>query len=198
MEDHAVKHLNGLVNPRIIVVAVLCVVVPAMAPVTAGIGKGNGEIGVDLGWIELDSDFVEDRALGLAVRGGYFFTDLLEVEGQLGSFYTTDIFSEDLTFRTFFVDAVFNFRPTENIVPYALVGVGMVNQDIDPTSGPWPGDDTDDSSSAYLLGGGSRFFLGKNKKIAIRAELTFLGEDTFDQSSTHARILVGVTWRLGQ
>jgi opacity protein-like surface antigen len=198
MEDHAVKLSNGLVNPRIIVVAALCVVVSAMAPVVADIGKGNGEIGVDLGWIELDSDFVEDRALGLAVRGGYFFTDLLEIEGQLSSFYTTDILSEDVTFRTFFVDAVFNFRPSENIVPYALLGVGLVNQDIDPTSGPWPGDDADDSSSAYLLGGGSRFFLGKQKKIAIRAELTFLGESTFDQSSTHARFLVGVTWRLGQ
>jgi opacity protein-like surface antigen len=198
MEDHAMKRWNGLSNPTIILVAMLCIVIPVMPPASAGIGKGNGEIGVDVGWLELDSDFVEDRALGLAVRGGYFFTDLLEVEGQLSSFYTTDIFSEDLTFRTFFINVVFNFRPTENIVPYALGGVGLVNQDIDPTSGPWPGDDADDSSSAYLLGGGSRFFLGKKKKIAIRAELTFLGENTFDQSSTHARIVVGVTWRLGK
>ena len=192
------KIANGLAKLKIIVVVVLCIAVPTAIPVSAGIGKGNGEIGVDVGWMELDSDLIKDRALGLTVRGGYHFTDLLQLEGQLGSFYTTDIFSEDVIYRFFFVDAVFNFRPTEHIVPYALGGVGIVNQDIDPTSGPIPSVDTDDSSAAYQVGGGSRFFLGKKRKIAIRAEITFLAEDTFDQSSNHVRILAGVTWRLGQ
>lgn len=188
---------NGLTRLKMTGVGAICLAIAAMTPVAGGIAKGNGEIGVDFGSIELDSDFVEDRALGLMVRGGYFITDLLEVEGQLGSFFTTDLFRENVVFSTFLVNAVFNFRPTEHIVPYALGGVGFAMQDVDAAPGVRPDADTNDSASAYQVGGGSRFFLGKKKKFAVRAEITFLGENTFDRSSTHIRLLAGVTWRLG-
>jgi hypothetical protein len=56
----------------------------------------------------------------------------------------------------------------------------------------------DDSSTAYQFGGGSRFFFGKEKKMAARVEVSWINEDTFDESSTHTNIVGGLTWRLGR
>ena len=60
-----------------------------------------------------------------------------------------------------------------------------------------PGPDVDDSGVAYQIGGGSRFFFGDKKRVAVRVELSVIDEDTFDMTSTHVGLTGGFTWRLG-
>ena len=83
-------------------------------------------------------------------------------------------------------------------MPYVLVGTGIANVDYDSWFDELPGRNADDTSIAFQVGGGSRFFFGKAKKVAVRVDLNFLTEKTFEESSTHERLTVGFTWRLGQ
>jgi opacity protein-like surface antigen len=183
-----------------IAAALLALVFSAAAPAAAGMGKGDGEIGFDFGVTDLDIDYAyrNDGAAGLTFRGGYFLTDMLEIEGQLGAYASTNLVWSDVTLRTLMVDVVFNFRPDTSVMPYALVGAGVANVDYDQWFDLLPGPGIDDSSAALQVGGGSRFFFGKAKKVAVRVDLAFLIEETFDNSSTHARFTAGFTWRLGR
>jgi opacity protein-like surface antigen len=184
--------LGALVAPALLALA-LC----ATAPVTAGLGKDSGEIGFDFGAADLETDFLNDVGGGLTFRGGYFFTDLFEIEGQIGAYGATNLYSSDVTVRTLLVDAVFNFRPGKGVMPYVVVGGGVADVDYDRWFDSLPGPSASDSSIAFQAGGGSRFFFGKNKRVAVRLEAAFLREETFDDASTHERLTVGFTWRLG-
>ncbi len=170
-----------------VVVAFFVFTVPALA----GIDEGNGEIGFDYG----NTDYDDNTGLGssdsLSLRGGYFMTRMFEVEGQ---FISSDesTFGADVDMNFLMVNGVFNFHPTDEIVPFFMVGVGRANVDVSA-----PGFNQDDSSLAYQFGGGSRFFFGKSKRAAIRVDLSWVNEDTFDQSSTHATFAGGFSWRLG-
>jgi opacity protein-like surface antigen len=175
-------------------VAAVCLAVLLASPALAGIGKGNGEIGFDFGVTDFDSNVSDDDAGRFVIRGGYFLTDLFEIEAHYAVSVTDEVFG-DATLTTFFGDATFNFRPSENIVPYALVGVGWAELDFDLVL--FVGN-IDDSALAYQAGGGSRFFFGKTKRVAVRVELTAISEDTFDESSTHINLVAGFTWRLGK
>lgn len=175
----------------------LTLAVGTTLPAAAGMGKGNGEIGFDFGVTDLDADYHDDGAAGLTFRGGYFLTDVVEIEGQIGAYTSTDWVWSDVTLRTFMVDAVFNFRPNTSVMPYVLVGGGVANVEYDDWFDLLPGLAVDDSSTAFQVGGGSRFFFGKAKKVAVRVELVFLSEKTFDRSATPVRLTAGFTWRLG-
>lgn len=173
------------------VVALLALTVPALA----GIDEGNGELGFDYGNTDYDSNTGMDSGDSLSLRGGYFMTKMFEIEGQyitaddetsvLGTSVETDM---DLLM----VNGVFNFHPREQITPYFRVGLGRANLEIRS-----PILNVDDSSMAYQFGGGSRFFFGKEKRAAIRVDLSFVNEDTFDESSTHTTLSGGFSWRLG-
>jgi len=167
-------------------------------PAAAGMGKGNGEIGFDFGVTDLDTDYRQDDAGGLTFRGGYFLTDVVEIEGQLAAYTASNLYSSDVTLTTLMADVVFNFRPNTSVMPYMLVGAGTANVDYDRWFDLLPGLSIDDSSIAFQVGGGSRFFFGKAKKVAVRVDLTFLNEETFDRNSTHVRFTTGFTWRLGK
>ncbi len=161
------------------------------APVLAGIDEGDGEIGFDYGTTDYDSNTGLDSSDSLSLRGGYFMTRMFEIEGQ---FINSDesTFGGNVDMDFLMVNGVFNFRPREEIIPYFRVGLGRANVEV---SGP--GFNVDDSSLAYQFGGGTRFFFGKSKRAAIRLDLSFVNEDTFDQSSTHTTFAGGFTWRLG-
>lgn len=159
--------------------------VPAAADLTAG----NGEVGIELGFTELDFDD-DSTEFRWGVRGGYLFNQVFELEGQLWS-TDGDVGGFDVTFNALFVNAVFNthFREKRSIVPYGLIGLGALDAEIDGA-----GVKVDDTSLAAQLGAGSRFFVSRN--LALRLELSMLFEDTFDDSAEHLSLVVGLTWRI--
>ena len=55
----------------------------------------------------------------------------------------------------------------------------------------------DDSSLAFQIGLGSRFFVfGKGSNLALRAELSWLFEDSFDDWAGHPSLAIGLMWRI--
>lgn len=173
-------------------VAFFALTVPALA----GIDEGNGEVGFDYGNTDYDSNTGMDTSDSLSLRGGYFMSRMFEIEGQyinaddstnvLGTSISTDM-------NLLMVNGVFNFHPREEIIPYFRVGVGRADLEVSS-----PIVTADDSSMAYQFGGGSRFFFGKAKRAAFRVDLSWVTEDTFDQSSTHTTFAGGFSWRLGK
>lgn len=173
-------------------VALLAFSVPAMA----GVGKGNGEVGFDYGSTDYDSDTGLDSSDSLSVRGGYHMTNLFQIEGQ---YQTADSTTEDLgvsvdaSTDVLMVNGVFNFHPNKDITPYVLAGVGRADVSVDAQ-----GFSDSDSSMAYQIGAGSRFFFGKTKRTAFRLDLSRISQDTFDESTTNTTFAGGFTWRLGK
>src|SRR6059036_2849460 len=160
-------------------------------PAAADIGKGNGEIGFDLGFTNFDSKVSGENGGRFVFRGGYHFTDLFQLEGQDGASATTEnVAGTDVD--TLLVNGVFNFHPKKaTIVPYVLVGAGFAHTEFDD------GSKIDDNGFAYQVAGGARFFFGKKDQVAVRVEISAINEDTFDETSTHTNLIGGFTWRLG-
>ena len=154
----------------------------------AGIETGDGEIGFDFGLTEFDDDVGVDTAGRFALRGGYLFTHHFELEGQYSSATHDDII--DVTLRTLFVNAIVNFRTGKEVVPYVLAGAGFAKLEFDPFG-------IDDTDTAWQVAGGSRFFFGQRKRVAVRAELGMISESTFDEGSRHWQLVTGFTWALG-
>jgi len=165
----------------------------AAAPALAAIEKGNGELGAGVGSTQMDSETDLDSATTLAVRGGYFFSKAWELEGQMAS-ATADVSgtSEDATFRNYMVNGVYNFQTPKGIVPYVLAGVGIADTEFASQS---------DSSTAFQVGGGSRFYFGKEKRAAIRVDLSMIQQSVSngvsDTTINNTNISAGFTWRLG-
>lgn len=141
---------------------------------------------------EFDSNVTDESGTGLAVRGGYNFSKLFEVEGQ----YLDTPASEqgmDVTLDTLMVNAVFNFHPRENIIPYCLGGIGQASLEVDTPLGS-----VNDDAMAYQVAVGSRFLFGASRKAGLRVELSSLSEKTLDETSRHTSLTAGFTWRLGR
>jgi len=176
------------------ILLVLSAVSLAVSPALAGIGKGNGEIGFDFGMAQVDDNVTDDSGGRFSFRGGYFFSDLFQLEGQSAAIVVSEAegTNVDISLSTFFVNAVFNFHPSEQLVPYALAGFGTANLEYSS------GISIDDDSGAWQVAVGSRFFFGKSKRPSVRVELSYLAEETFDESSNHVSAVVGFSWRLGR
>jgi opacity protein-like surface antigen len=176
-----------------------CLLAITIPPAEAGISQGNGEIGFGFGLMDFDSNINAETGGRFDFRGGYHFTNLFQLEGQVLSANVTDFKRPGYAFQNtsmgaFLINGVFNFHPSETVVPYALGGVGRVGVlDIATTSGAG----FDENAPAFQLAGGVRLFFGKSKRAAVRLELSFLREGTFDEDSTHTSLTVGFTWRLG-
>jgi Outer membrane protein beta-barrel domain len=166
-------------------------------PALAAMGSGDGEIGFNYGSTQLDSNTgFDSSATSMAVRGGYFFNPNVELEGQLA--HSTD--SQDVagtnvdgTFKMYMVNGVYNFQAPKSIVPYVLAGVGVMDNEVKASGFG----SVTDSSTAYQVGAGSRFFFGKTKKAAFRVDLSMVQESTFDQTNTHKNMSAGFSWKLG-
>ena len=176
-----------------------CLLAIFVSPAVAGIGQGNGEIGFDLGFMDFDSSINAETGGRFVIRGGYHFTNLFQLEGQIVSANVTDFQAPGYSFQNtsmgaFLINGVFNFGSSKTTVPYALVGVGRVGI-LDVASNTGVGYDED--GPALQAAGGVRLFFGKSKRAAVRLELSLLHENTFDESSTHTSLTVGFTWRLG-
>jgi opacity protein-like surface antigen len=167
-----------------------CGLLLAVPTTPAGIGAGNWEVGFGLGLTEFDSELTDESGEYLDVRGGYFLTDRFQLEGQVSDGSTDEDFV-DIALTSLFANAVFNFRPGKEVVPYVLVGAGSTTLEIEAFG------TVDDEASAFQAAVGSRFFVGSRKKMAIRVELNAISEDTFDERSTHFNLAAGLTWRIG-
>ena len=167
-----------------------CSLLLTVSTATAGIGEGNWEVGFGLGTTEFDSEITDDSGFSVDVRGGYFLTDRFQLEGQLSDASTDEDFV-DISVTSLFANALFNFRPGKEVVPYLLVGAGSTTLEIEGFG------TVDDESAGYQVAVGSRFFVGSRKRMAVRVELNAISEDTFDERSTHFNLAAGLTWRIG-
>jgi hypothetical protein len=149
--------------------------------------------------MNFDSNINADTGGRFSIRGGYHFTNLFQLEGQILSANVTDFEAPGYAFQNtsmgaFLVNGVFNFQASRGTVPYLLAGVGRVGVlDVATDSGVG----FDEDGPAFQVAGGARFFFGKSKRAAVRVELSVLHENTFDESSNHTSLTVGFTWRLG-
>jgi opacity protein-like surface antigen len=165
-------------------------------PASAQVDQGKGEIGAGVGYTSFDSNKsvsnTNESGTALGVRGGYNFTKLFELEGQIADTSASDS-GVDLKMNTYMVNAVFNFHPTASIEPYVLGGLGHAGLSVDTPTGS-----VSDGSNAIQVAVGSRFFFGAKKSAGLRVELSSLSEKTFDESSIHNDLNVGFTWRFGR
>ena len=60
----------------VLVLAVLCA-----TPVSADVEKGTGEVGIDVGYTELDNK-IGNAGARFSFRGGYHFTDTLQLDSR--------------------------------------------------------------------------------------------------------------------
>lgn len=168
----------------------------AAVPMSAQMQAGDWEIGFGLGGTRFDSDLVDDSETELRseIRGGYFLTDVFEIEAQV---QRSDAMF-DSTLDTAMINGVFNFRTAGRAVPYLLAGAGGARlDDFD-----WdflPGEDVDPDGGeglAYQAALGTRFFFRENGTVAARFEVSSLWEDTLDETSRHTSYTAGLTWRI--
>ncbi len=190
--SHAQSLCRRLCLPGFLALSIF--LVPAMsAPAAAQLTDRQWEWGFSVGSANVDSSS-EDFDLDLRVdfRGGYLFTDQFELEAQL---IQADAVL-DAQIRALMLNAVFNFRPDQSIVPYVLVGAGYSELDDINLFGSAP--DLEEESGAYQVGVGSRFFLGQQRRMALRLELSSLWIDTdlFD-GDRHTSLTAGLSWTVG-
>ena len=179
------------------VFAVLVLGAPAFAGTKAGSNSARGEIGFGVGQSDVSSDTTgTDSAQFLGLRGGYHINKQWQIEGQFASSSEGgDIAgtSVDTTMRLLMVNGVMNFHPRKKeLVPYVMAGIGRANVQVD--SG---GTSVSDDSVAYQVGGGTRIFFGKTKRMAFRSDLALLRETTFNDTTTATTLTAGLTWKLG-
>ena len=165
-------------------------------PASAEVGQGTAEVGAGVGYTSMDSNKsvsnTNDSGTAIGVRGGYNFTKLFELEGQVSDTSASDS-GVDIGLNTYMVNAVFNFHPKDSIEPYVLGGVGYASLSADSALGS-----VSDSSNAFQVAVGSRFFFGAKKQAGVRVELASLNEKTFNESSIHNDVNVGFIWMFGR
>ncbi len=168
---------------------VLCIALLSV-PARAGISQGKGEIGFDVGATDYDPNVSISDSHGwlFHVRGGWHFTERLQLEGQFGiSVLEKGALNQELS--VFFVNGLLNLRPEADVRPYLLVGLGRATLDL--TGG------FNDEARAFQVAVGGRLFTDKWKTSALRVEFSRLREKTFNETSTHHSVAVGLTWRVG-
>jgi outer membrane protein with beta-barrel domain len=167
---------------------ILSLAVPVLEIPMEFAGPGNGEYGFDVIAIGRDTAINQSTAYGLRVRGGYHFNERFQIEGLAGG----AIDNESLCAATILVAGSFTFRPRHKVEPYVLLGAGQATREIETPAG-----DTDDSGLAAHAMVGSRFFFTQTHVVALRVEAGLEVEDTFDTTSTHPTLALGITWRMG-
>ena len=157
-----------------------------------------GEIGFGFGQSDVGAEDTTgvDSAMFLGLRGGYNFNPAFELEGQFasssedGEVAGIDV---DTTMRYLMANGVYNFRPAKKeLVPYVMAGVGQATVEVEAG-----GVSVDDSAMAFQIGGGTRYYFGKNKRTGFRMDLAILKHENFDDSTTVKTLTAGLTWKLG-
>ena len=168
----------------------------AAAPAYAQIDAGDWEVGFGAGGTELDSDLSDDSGFHGEIRGGYFFTDLFELEAQV---QRSDAYL-DSKIDAATLNAVFNFNTAGRAVPYVLIGAGAAQlDDFDWDFLPGEGTDPDPDNGeglAWQAALGTRLFFRQDGTVAARLEVSSLWEDTLDETHRHTSYTAGLVWRI--
>src|SRR5262245_42724668 len=168
-----------------------------VVPSFAGIGAGNGEIGADYALQKFDPDFDEGTGSRLSLRGGPHRTRWLQWEVQVTHASVEEEplpgATRKITLSAALVNAVFNFHPRADVVPYLLAGLGLASMELEAV-----GLSESDTAAGYQIAGGSRFFFGQGSPVALRIELGILGNDAFENTYFHPSVAAGLTFRLGR
>jgi hypothetical protein len=158
----------------------------AAAPAVADVQKGTGEFGIDLGLMDFDSDLA-DTGARFALRGGYYFTDVIGLEIQGSYAVASEDATNDPELLSLHGNAVVNFPHKRNLVPYFLVGIGGAKLDFGPT---------DDTGLSGQVAGGARFY-GSKGNFGLRFEGGAQWVDTFDDETLNWHLTLGFTWTVG-
>ncbi len=181
------------------------------APAFGGVFERNGEVGFDIGWVDFNSRGYGEEGR-VSFRGGYHFTDLFQLEGQVIGIGKGGPDGVE-ALGGIFTNAVFNWHPAETVVPYVLVGLGMVEMERISYYHCHGGDGSSchydrhrdgryyedyEPKGAVQVAGGSRFFFGRGR-TAVRVEGSLMAfEDDFGRDRELLSFSVGLTWRLGR
>lgn len=155
------------------------------------IGKGDVELGLDLGGSKFDSDFDDDTSTRIALRAGYFVSDSFEIEVEVAE-TDLDVLTSNLNAYT--LNAVWNFQRGTRLVPYVQAGAGIADYDYESLFGSTR---IDDSGLALKGAVGTRVFFGNFDRVALRLEAALQSIDILDDTETSLNISAGVVVRLG-
>lgn len=153
---------------------------------------GRFELGLDLGAIDYDSTTDDDTDLVFRLRGGYFFTERLQLEGQ--AFTTVNVFGGDL--ETLMINVVYGLSEGRRSQPYVLAGIGSAS--FERAEGGLFGNPVriDEDGFAYQAGVGGRFAFTRSGRFGGRLELSVLREDTLGDA-THIIATAGLLFAFG-
>ena len=182
---------------RLISVAGCLIALGPVVPTLAGIGERNGEIGADYALQRFDPGLGVGSGDRLSLRAGRHATVRLQWEGQVTRVSveeeTLPGAARKVTLTLALANLVLNFHPRRGVVPYVLAGMGLAKTDLEAV-----GLSSGDTKTGYQIAGGSRFFLGERSAVALRIELSILGNDAFEHSYFHPSIAAGLSFRLGR
>ena len=160
-----------------------------------GIRRGDFEVGMDIGWTGFGSDLVKPNGSRMSFFGGYFITHGIALQADitcLGGNERAPADNTAFTMCTGSICGALDFRLRASLVPYVRLGVGQAQLDRGAEAGVF---DIEERSAALQAGAGSRFYLGKLKRVAVRVDALWTRTVIFDRWSTHASLALGVVYR---
>jgi hypothetical protein len=150
---------------------------------------GSWEIG---GFIPYVND-----APGFGVRGAYNITKNHEIEFTLMAIGTDASADDpsiggkqegDVDFTVWQIGYLYNWHPSDTVVPFVMGGIGSVNSELDEA-------DVDEDDSLFYVGGGVRYFF--NETFGLRFEGAVESVDADPDTLTNMYVGVGATFVLG-
>jgi OOP family OmpA-OmpF porin len=127
---------------------------------------------------------VDDETL-FSLGLGYRFESPWALELRYLESGTDDDFGDDVDYKQWRVDALYNLARRENVQPYLAFGAG---------EGDFQWDDYSDHDETVVnAGGGFKIFL--TEKLAFRSDLRFI--NSLDEEATDFAITLGVAYHFG-
>jgi hypothetical protein len=155
-------------GPRVRWSAVAVTVAASALPLRAEVQNHSWDFSLHFGGIFLSRD-IGDDALTYAVRGSYNFTPYVGLEGSYTTVRSDDAtdssLDADLTLYGF--DLLYHFKPDAPNVPYVLLGAGLLEAELDRSSGKAFRD------SSFFWEGGGGVKIPINKRLGVRFDLRF-------------------------
>jgi hypothetical protein len=165
--------------------SMLTIAALAGASQAASLSQGTRELTLDGA---LDPDGASGTEISLDVGYGYFIQDNIEVGGEVS---IAD--NDHATTYGLGGFAEYNFDQGSALVPFAGVGLGWFNTEIDDL-------DVDDDAVVASLFGGVKYFLAENIAVTAQINLEWASEDIFlnddDVEDTNIDFTVGMRFFL--
>jgi len=159
--------------------------------------KGDLELGLDLGWSGFQSNLVKPNGTRLSIYGDYHLTRRIALVADitcLGGSERAPADSLNFTLCTGSLGGSLDLRARSRLVPYLRMSVGQAQLDRDAREGEF---DIDDRSAALEAAAGARLYLGKRRRMSVRADALWTRAGVFEGWSTHTSVSLGVAYRIG-